>query len=341
MSRLVAEIRRKSTLTGFLAPTGSISPSCSARSSFTCASSGSSPISSRNSVPPSASWNLPMRLSTAPVNEPFSWPNRMLSTRFSGMAPQLTVTNGSAGAFALALDGARDQLLADAAFALDQHRDVGGGGALAERDDALHGFAAHDEVAEGERAFGLLLDAGDLVLQRLDLERAVDRDLEPLGRSGLTTKSTAPARMALMAASIEPCAVCTMIGGMPGLRRDAFEHLHAVDAGHDEVEQDERDGGRVRPLEDLQGLLARPWAVLVSKPRRLIVSSRMRRWAGSSSTIRTSLAMWHSNSTQLRLLLTVRAGIDPAFEQSATQHSLGRARECPIWVNVSFRFGLR
>jgi hypothetical protein len=32
--------------------------------------------------------------SVAPVNDPFSWPNRMLSTRLSGIAPQLTVTKG-------------------------------------------------------------------------------------------------------------------------------------------------------------------------------------------------------------------------------------------------------
>ena len=37
------------------------------------------------------------------------------------------------------------------------------------------------------------------------------------GEAGLTTKSAAPARMALMAASMEPCAVCTMTGGLPGL----------------------------------------------------------------------------------------------------------------------------
>ncbi len=61
--------------------------------------------------------------------------------------------------------------------------------------------------------------------------------------------------MAVMAASIEPCAVCTMIGGVPACRQ-ALEHLHAVDAGHDEVEQDEGDGRAVGTLEDLQGLLA-------------------------------------------------------------------------------------
>ena len=76
------------------------------------------------------------------------------------------------------------------------------------------------------------------------------------GEVGLTTKSTAPARIALMAASIEPCAVCTMTGGHAGLGGDALQHLDAVDAGHHEVEQDEGDGAAIRALEDLQGLLA-------------------------------------------------------------------------------------
>src|SRR5262245_16370693 len=49
-------------------------------------------------------------------------------------------------AFALALDGAGDQLLADPAFAFDQDRDVGRSGAVAKLDDAAHGFAANDEV---------------------------------------------------------------------------------------------------------------------------------------------------------------------------------------------------
>ena len=73
---------------------------------------------------------------------------------------------------------------------------------------------------------------------------------------GLTTKSTAPARMALMAVSIEPCAVCTMTGGLAGLRRDAPQHLHAVHARHDEVEQHEGDGALLGGFEDLQSLLA-------------------------------------------------------------------------------------
>ena len=49
-----------------------------------------------------------------------------------------------AGALAFALDGACDQFLADAALAFDENGDVRCGRALAERDDALHGVAAHD-----------------------------------------------------------------------------------------------------------------------------------------------------------------------------------------------------
>ena len=47
-------------------------------------------------------------------------------------------------AVAAALDGARDQFLADAGFAFDQDRDVGGGRLLAETDHPVHGRAARD-----------------------------------------------------------------------------------------------------------------------------------------------------------------------------------------------------
>ena len=53
-----------------------------------------SPISSRNSVPPDARSNRPIRRATAPVKAPRSTPNSSLSRRFSGMAAQLTATYG-------------------------------------------------------------------------------------------------------------------------------------------------------------------------------------------------------------------------------------------------------
>ena len=76
-----------------LPPTGVITCSCRARRIFACIASGMSPISSRNSVPFSASRNAPERSLVAPVNEPFTWPNSSLSSRSAGMAAQLTAMN--------------------------------------------------------------------------------------------------------------------------------------------------------------------------------------------------------------------------------------------------------
>ena len=90
----MAAIRRTSTDTGRGLPTGRISPSCSARSNLTWKAGEVSPISSRNSVPPSACWNRPMRVSVAPVNAPRLWPKSSLSSSVSGMAPQFSTTKG-------------------------------------------------------------------------------------------------------------------------------------------------------------------------------------------------------------------------------------------------------
>jgi len=62
---------------------------CRARRSLGWIESGSSPISSRNRVPPSATSNLPARCSVAPVNAPRTWPNSSLSAIDSGNAAQL------------------------------------------------------------------------------------------------------------------------------------------------------------------------------------------------------------------------------------------------------------
>jgi hypothetical protein len=53
-----------------------------------------SPISSRKIVPLSASSNLPLRLASAEVNAPRSWPKSSLSSRLSGSAAQLIATRG-------------------------------------------------------------------------------------------------------------------------------------------------------------------------------------------------------------------------------------------------------
>jgi hypothetical protein len=55
---------------------------------------------------------------------------------------------GAAGAVGGALDGARHHLLAYAALALDQDRDVGAGAALGQIDHLAHAGALADQVVE-------------------------------------------------------------------------------------------------------------------------------------------------------------------------------------------------
>ena len=93
-SRLVAAMTRTSTWIVSLPPTRSNSRSCRKRSSLTWTAGEISPISSRNSVPPSACWKRPSRRPTAPVKAPRSWPNSSLSSSDSASAAQCSLTNG-------------------------------------------------------------------------------------------------------------------------------------------------------------------------------------------------------------------------------------------------------
>lgn len=67
---LVAEIMRTSHFMGFVSPTLTNSPLSSTRRSLACRGVGISPISSRKSVPPSASSKKPFLSFTAPVKAP-------------------------------------------------------------------------------------------------------------------------------------------------------------------------------------------------------------------------------------------------------------------------------
>ena len=88
----MAAMTRTSTLIVLGLPSRSNSPASSTRSSFTCRSTGSSPISSRKSVERSAISNRPTCRDSAPVKAPFSRPNNSLSMSPDGSAAQLTRT---------------------------------------------------------------------------------------------------------------------------------------------------------------------------------------------------------------------------------------------------------
>ena len=69
-------------------------PSCSTRKSLACTSTGISPISSRNKVPPSASSKCPGLRCSAPVKAPFSYPKSSASRRVAGMAAAFSTIKG-------------------------------------------------------------------------------------------------------------------------------------------------------------------------------------------------------------------------------------------------------
>ena len=79
--RLVAARKRTLTGLGRASPTGVISRCSMARSSLTWAAAGTSPSSSRSTVPPSASSSRPLRSTVAPVNAPRWWPKSSPSIR--------------------------------------------------------------------------------------------------------------------------------------------------------------------------------------------------------------------------------------------------------------------
>ena len=91
---LVAAMMRTSARLSLLPPVGLYILDSNARSSICCTSMGRLPISSRNNVPQAASSQKPCFLLSAPVNAPFSCPNRAEAASSFESRPQSTATNG-------------------------------------------------------------------------------------------------------------------------------------------------------------------------------------------------------------------------------------------------------
>ena len=111
---------------------------CNTRSSLAWSAGGMSPTSSSSSVPPSASSNRPILRRSAPVNDPFSWPNSSLSSSESFKTAQLSATNGPARRRVGRVDRLGDQLLARPGLALDQDRRADRADLLDQVEDLAH-----------------------------------------------------------------------------------------------------------------------------------------------------------------------------------------------------------
>ena len=112
-----------------------------------CTRASSSPTSSRNNVPPSASRNKPVRPWIAPVNAPFLCPNSSAAASSGLSAAQLKRTNGLSWRVLAAHHSLGQALFARAALARDQHGHFLGRDARHQHGQALHGLGAEHHRA--------------------------------------------------------------------------------------------------------------------------------------------------------------------------------------------------
>ena len=112
------------------------------------ARAGSSPISSRKSVEPSAISKRPLRWATAPVKAPFSCPKSSLSTSEGGSAAQLSLTRGRARRGLRLWMRVGDELLPDARLALEEDRARRGRHLLDAGEDVAQDVARADDPLE-------------------------------------------------------------------------------------------------------------------------------------------------------------------------------------------------
>ena len=99
---------------------------------------GISPISSSNSVPPSASSKHPVRRSKAPVKAPFSWPKISLSIKRFWNGRAIDGDERPFPARTELVDGAGHQFFAGAAGTGDQYRRGAGSDQFDQPEDLLH-----------------------------------------------------------------------------------------------------------------------------------------------------------------------------------------------------------
>ena len=99
--------------------------------------------------PPAAASSRPGLSFHAPVNAPFTCPNSSLSSRCSASVVHAMVTNGSPRRGLQRVDRAREHVLARAALAEQQHRDVRLGGAPRGVERAVHHRRAAESSSGG------------------------------------------------------------------------------------------------------------------------------------------------------------------------------------------------
>ena len=120
-------------------------------------------------MPRLASSKRPTRCEIAPVNAPRSCPNSSLSSSPVGIAAQLSFTKPFAWRALRLCTRARDQFLAGAGFAVDQHRGIGGRDGLHLLQHAAQRLALADDLFELQLAADFVFEV-QLLLRELVLQ---------------------------------------------------------------------------------------------------------------------------------------------------------------------------
>ena len=132
-------------------------------------------------MPPAAARKTPSWSATAPVNAPRRWPKSWLSSSVSDRPAQLIATNGAVATDSALVDRPRDELLAGAALARDQHACSSFWlTASIEPVDRLHRLrCCRSSSPMPLEADDLAAQARVLALERLELQDALDRRAGP------------------------------------------------------------------------------------------------------------------------------------------------------------------
>ncbi len=154
------------------------------------------------------------------------------------------------------MNGPRDRFLSDAGLAFKKHGMGGFRRPLHEPRDALHVFAFGGEVLERHDARGLPLEPPRLPLQRVEAKRVLDRDLKPLGPNRLHHEIERPGAHGRKDRLDRAARRLHNGRDLEAFLAHLAEHGHAVEIGHDEIEDQKADRRSARRLQAQQRRLA-------------------------------------------------------------------------------------
>ena len=275
-------------------------------------------------VPASAWAKRPMRLAEAPVNEPLAWPNSSDSTRVSGMAAQLTATNGRRARGRSGHQRLGHQLLAGARLAGDQHRALGVGDLADGAEHRSHGrvvaqqpgrgaIAPAERVGRGHGWAGVVVAVHrpqQRLFQPLELER-LDQEVAGAGADG-------PHRIRDLGAAAHHDHRGAGILAARGL-----QDVEAVGARHPQVGQD-----------DVEVLLGEP--VDAAGPVRGDDVERGRAQQARQSAAQGLFVITQQKLGHLQQLLKC----DPVPASQRRPVSVAREWDVhPVWLTRNVRFG--